>query len=119
MLSIVILIAHRACLARKPAASRDLTTFSVLGHPDDDDDFSIAQSPITPSAYPWSARSSFVAGVYAAARIAVDERQILHNLRHSQPATTMFCDDEVAISLGVHGPEAEANEISCVRAQFP
>jgi hypothetical protein len=37
--------------------------------------------------------------VYAAASIAVDERQILHNMRHPQPATILFCDDEVAIGL--------------------
>jgi hypothetical protein len=47
---------------------------------------------------------SFVAeaeygGLFAAARIAVDERAILANLGHPQPATVIFCDNEVAIGL--------------------
>ena len=48
--------------------------------------------------------SSFVAeaeygGLFAAARIAVDERNILADLGHPQPATVIFCDNEVAIGL--------------------
>jgi hypothetical protein len=47
---------------------------------------------------------SFVAeaeygGIFAAARIAVDERNILADLGHPQPATVIFCDNEVAIGL--------------------
>jgi hypothetical protein len=47
---------------------------------------------------------SFVAeaeygGLFAAARIAVDERAILANLGHPQPPTVIFCDNEVAIGL--------------------
>jgi hypothetical protein len=47
---------------------------------------------------------SFVAeaeygGLFAAARIAVDERNILADLGHPQPATVIFCDNEVAIGL--------------------
>jgi hypothetical protein len=47
---------------------------------------------------------SFVAeaeygGLFAAARIAVDERNILADLGHPQPATVIFCDNKVAIGL--------------------
>jgi hypothetical protein len=47
---------------------------------------------------------SFVAeagygGLFAAARIAVDERNILADLGRPQPATAIFCDNEVAIGL--------------------
>ncbi len=38
-------------------------------------------------------------GLCAAARIAVDERNILADLGHPQPATVIFCDNEVAIGL--------------------
>jgi hypothetical protein len=34
-----------------------------------------------------------------AARIAVDERNILADLGHPQPATVIFCDNEVSIGL--------------------
>jgi hypothetical protein len=47
---------------------------------------------------------SFVAeaeygGLFAAARIAVDERKILVELGHPQPVTVIFRDNEVAIGL--------------------
>ena len=47
---------------------------------------------------------SFVAeaeygGLFAAARIAVDERNILADLGHPQPPTVIYCDNEVAIGL--------------------
>jgi hypothetical protein len=47
---------------------------------------------------------SFVAeaehgGLFVTARIAVDERNILADLGHPEPATVIFCDNEVAIGL--------------------
>jgi hypothetical protein len=47
---------------------------------------------------------SFVAeaeygGLFAAARIAVDERNILADPGHPQPVNVFFCDNEVAIGL--------------------
>jgi hypothetical protein len=39
------------------------------------------------------------AGVFAAARIATNERQILHDMGYPQPPTPIFCDNEVAIGL--------------------
>jgi hypothetical protein len=38
-------------------------------------------------------------GLFAAARIAVDERNILADLGHPQSANVVFCDNEVAIGL--------------------
>ncbi len=37
--------------------------------------------------------------LFAAARIAIDERNILADLDHPQPATVIFCDNEVAIAM--------------------
>ena len=47
---------------------------------------------------------SFVAeaeygGAFASARIATDEREIVKNLGHPQPPTTIYCDNEVAVGL--------------------
>ncbi len=39
------------------------------------------------------------AGLYAAARIATEEHKILANMSHPQPATPLFCDNEVAICI--------------------
>jgi hypothetical protein len=39
------------------------------------------------------------AGLYAAARITTEERKILANMGHPQPATPLFCDNEVAIGI--------------------
>ncbi len=38
-------------------------------------------------------------GIYAAARIATEERRILHNMGHPQPPTPLHCDNECAIGL--------------------
>jgi hypothetical protein len=40
-----------------------------------------------------------IAGVFAAARIVLDERQILADLGHPQPPTVTYCDNECAIGL--------------------
>jgi hypothetical protein len=70
-----------------------------------------APDPEAPVNHPVSAHStripvvvSFVAeaeiaGVFAAARIALDERQILADLGHPQPPTVIYCDNECAIGL--------------------
>jgi hypothetical protein len=70
-----------------------------------------ALDPEAPVNHPVSAHStripvvvSFVAeaeiaGVFAAARIALDERQILADLGHPQPPTVIYCDNECAIGL--------------------
>jgi hypothetical protein len=39
------------------------------------------------------------AGLFAAARIATNERQILEDMGHPQPPTPLLCDNEVAIGL--------------------
>ncbi len=37
--------------------------------------------------------------LFAAGRVATNERQILHDMGHPQPPTPLFCDNEVAIGL--------------------
>jgi hypothetical protein len=39
------------------------------------------------------------AGLFAATRIADDERRILHNLGYPQPPTLLLCDNECAVGL--------------------
>ncbi len=39
------------------------------------------------------------AGLFAAGRIATNERQILADMGHPQPPTPLLCDNEVAIGL--------------------
>jgi hypothetical protein len=39
------------------------------------------------------------AGLYAATHIATEERKLLANMGHPQPATPLFCDNEVAIGI--------------------
>jgi hypothetical protein len=54
--------------------------------------------PPTPPASLWVVVSFVVeaeiAGVFAAARIALDERHILADLGHPQPPTIIYCDNE-------------------------
>jgi hypothetical protein len=39
------------------------------------------------------------AGVFAAARIATDDRAILQNFGHPQPPTPLYCDNECAVGI--------------------
>jgi hypothetical protein len=85
----------------RPRAGSVAGGHSILGDKDDD----------APLNHPISAHStripvvcSFVAeaeyaGLFAAARTATNERQILHDMGHPQPPTPLYCDNEVAISL--------------------
>jgi hypothetical protein len=41
-------------------------------------------------------------GVFAAGRIAINERQILADMGYPQPLTPIYCDNEVAIGLASH-----------------
>ncbi len=68
----------------------------------------LADGPINHPIFTHSTRipvvCSFVAeaeygGLFAAARIAVDERNIIADLGHSQPPTVIYCDNEVVIGL--------------------
>ena len=74
---------------------------SYLGLTDDDD---WVNHPISCHSTRIPVVCSFVAeaeyaGLYAAARIATEERKILANMGHPQPATPLFCDNEVAIGI--------------------
>jgi hypothetical protein len=74
---------------------------SYLGLTDDDD---WVNHPISCHSTRIPVVCSFVAeaeyaGLYATARIATEERKILANMGHPQPATPLFCDNEVAIGI--------------------
>jgi hypothetical protein len=85
----------------RPRAGSVAGGHNFLGDTDDD----------APLNHPISAHStrilvvcSFVAeteyaGLFAAARIATNERQILTDMGHPQPPTPLYCDNEVAIGL--------------------
>jgi hypothetical protein len=46
-----------------------------------------------------SVQEAEYAGTFASAKIAVAERQVLHDLGYPQPATVIHCDNEVAVGL--------------------
>jgi hypothetical protein len=74
---------------------------SYLGLTDDDD---WVNHPISCHSTRIPVVRSFVteaeyAGLYAAACIATEEHKILANMGHPQPATPLFCDNEVAIGI--------------------
>ncbi len=97
----VLRVLSDASYLSRPKAESVAGSHHFLGHPDDNDFFN---HPISNHSTRIPVVCSFVAeaeyaGVYAAARIPVDERQILHNMEHPQPATTIFCDNEVAFGL--------------------
>ncbi len=74
---------------------------SLLG---DEDDNVPLNHPISAHSTRIPVVCSFVAeaeyaGLFAAARIATNERQILHDMGHPQPPTSLYCDNEVAIGL--------------------
>ncbi len=46
-----------------------------------------------------SVQEAEYAGYFAAARLADEERRILHNLGYPQPPTLLFCDNECAVGL--------------------
>jgi hypothetical protein len=78
-----------------------------LGHEDDDE---FLNHPISNHSTRIPVVCSFVveaeyAGVFAAASIAVDERQILTNMGHPKPATIIFCDNEIAIGFANNTPK--------------
>ena len=46
-----------------------------------------------------SVQEAEYAGLFAAARLADEERRILHNLGYPQPLTLLLCDNECAVGL--------------------
>jgi hypothetical protein len=52
-----------------------------------------------------------IAGVFAAARIALDEQQILADLGHPQPPTVIYCDNECAIGLANRTMTPKAEQV--------
>ncbi len=67
-------------------------------------DYSWVNHPISAHSTKIPVVCSFVAeseyaGVFAAARIATDERAILENFGHPQPPTPLYCDNECAVGI--------------------
>jgi hypothetical protein len=98
----VLRVLSDASYLSRPKAGSVAGSHHFLGH-EDDEEF-LTNHPISNHSTRIRVVCSFVAeaeyaGVFAAARIAVDERQILTNMGHPQPGTTIFCDNEVAIGL--------------------
>ena len=90
-----------ASFLSRPNAGSVAGGLSYLGLTDDDD---WVNHPTSRHYTRISVVCSFVAeaeyaGLYAAARIATEERKILANMDHPQPATPLFCDNEVAIGI--------------------
>jgi hypothetical protein len=90
-----------ASFLSRPKAGSVAGGLSYLGLIDDDDR---VNHPISCHSTRIPVVCSFVAeaeyaGLYAAARIATEERKILANMGHPQLATPSFCDNEVAIGI--------------------
>jgi hypothetical protein len=88
----------------RPRAGSVAGGLSILG---DDDDLAPLNHPISAHSTRIPVVCSFVAeaeyaGLFAAARIATNERQILHDMGHPQPPTPLHCDNEVAIGLATN-----------------
>ena len=99
----------RICLALALAASLGLSTTCivclswVLGLPSDGRTFIngpllSCHSNVIPVVCS-SVQETEYAGLFAAARLADEERRILHNLGYSQPPTLLLCDNEYAVGL--------------------
>jgi hypothetical protein len=54
-------------------------------------------------------------GLYAAARIATTERQILQSLGYPQPPTPLFCDNECAVQLANTAITPKHSKSICLR----
>jgi hypothetical protein len=90
-----------ASFLSRPNAGSVAGGLSYLGLTDDDD---WVNHPISCHSTRIPVVCSFVAeaeyaGLHAAAHIATEERKILANMGHPQPAIPLFCDNEVAIGI--------------------
>jgi hypothetical protein len=105
----ILCIHSDASYLSRPNAGSVAGSFHYLGssysfHPTLPDDFPInhpvsARSTKIPVVVSFVAEAEYAA-LFASARIAVDERQILADLGHPQPPTVISCDnDECAIGL--------------------
>jgi hypothetical protein len=88
----VLRVLSDASYLSRPKAGSVAGSHHFLGHENDEE---FLNHPISNHSTRIPVVCSFVAeaeyaGVFAAARIAVDERQILTNMGHPQPATTIF-----------------------------
>ncbi len=97
----ILRVLSDASYLSRPNAGSVAGSFHFLGSPIDD---SWVNHPISAHSTKIPVVCSFVAeseyaGIFAAARIATDERQILANFGHIQPPTPLYCDDECAVGI--------------------
>jgi hypothetical protein len=93
-------------LARTPAASRArfTTSSACLGQVSLPTPLPFINGPVschtnTIPVVCSSVQEAEYAGLFAAARLADNERSILHNLGYPQPPTLLLCDNEIAVAL--------------------
>jgi hypothetical protein len=99
-LDMLLRVLSDAFLSR-PNAGSVAGGLSYLGLSDDNDWVShpiSCRSTRIPVVCSFVAEAEY-ASLYAAARIATEERKILANMGHPQPASPLFCDNEVAIGI--------------------
>jgi hypothetical protein len=109
-----------ASFLSRPNAGSVAGGLSYLGLSDDDD---WVNHPISCHSTRIPVVCSFVAeaeyaGLYAAARIATEERKILANMDHPQPATPLFCDNEVAIGIAADTVSQRMSKVTDMRLHW-
>ena len=57
----------------------------------------------------------FVKRLFAVARLADEERRILHNLGYPHPPTFLLCDNECAVGLATKTMTSRLSKIICLR----
>jgi hypothetical protein len=97
----ILRVLSDASYLSRPNAGSVAGSFHFLGSQIDD---SWVNHPISAHSTKIPVVCSFVAeseyaGIFAAARIATDERQILANFGHIQPPTPLYCDNECAVGI--------------------
>ena len=97
----ILRVLSDASYLSRPNAGSVAGSYHFLGSSLDD---SWVNHPISAHSTKIPVVCSFVAeseyaGVFAAARIATDERTILHNFGHHQLPTPLYCDNECAVGI--------------------
>ena len=97
----ILRVLSDASYLSRPNAGSVAGSYHFLGSSLDD---SWVNHPISAHSTKIPVVCSFVAeseyaGVFAAARIATDERAILENFGHPQPPTPLYCDNECAVGI--------------------
>jgi hypothetical protein len=97
----ILRVLSDASYLSRPNAGSEAGSYHFLDSTLDD---SWVNHPISVHSKKFPVVCSFVAeteyaGVFAAARIATDERTILENFGHPHPPTPLYCDNECAVGI--------------------